>query len=228
MKKNRGLGDVLETAVEYDGWLLTHVSDEVVEVVPNNVSNMDLRVKILFCERYAKQFNKKLNFKMVLNQVPEQLDAILKTEGYQIGDSGFVLIKKDLIDIESECWNGDVHIYEKGDGRFNELLTSLFLEGIEVGRSACFCEVFCEGVSAGVAFATIQFGKMGIFNVFVKENFRGKGIGEQLICRLFTWGMISGADSAYLHVLKSNPIAVGLYQKLGFVKGSKIWKRIQP
>lgn len=55
-----------------------------------------------------------------------------------------------------------------------------------------------------------------INNVAVRPDFRGKGIGEALVCHIIEKVRKNGATFVTLEVRPSNAAAVALYKKLGF------------
>ncbi|MBU0970793.1 MAG: GNAT family N-acetyltransferase [Proteobacteria bacterium] len=61
--------------------------------------------------------------------------------------------------------------------------------------------------------------------ISVDGSSRGKGIGTKLLDELFSRSEKDGAHKVTLEVVDSNPKAIALYKKIGFVveKHSKIW-----
>jgi ribosomal protein S18 acetylase RimI-like enzyme len=227
MKKNRGLSGVLSDKLDYDGWHLIHLDERRIEVIPSEVSYIDVKTKIKFCERYAKQYNKSLHFKLFSNKIPDNLDKILQFQHYSVVNPGIVMSTHTLEYPVGINGSYKIIFFENYHKRFHELRQSLSLEDIEVGKSACFCELTDGDVKIGIGFAAICDKKMGIFNVLVEEGYRRQGVGTCLISAIFRWGKDSGATSAYLHVAEDNLPAIALYHKLGFVEEAKVWYRIQ-
>jgi GNAT superfamily N-acetyltransferase len=54
-------------------------------------------------------------------------------------------------------------------------------------------------------------------NLIIKEEFRGKGVGEKLINAFFEWGRKMKADRAIVHSYFNNKGAVKFYQRNGLV-----------
>ena len=55
-----------------------------------------------------------------------------------------------------------------------------------------------------------------LMNVAVHPEWRGKGLGEQLLCKMIEVGISKGAKTAWLEVRPSNLVARSLYKKTGF------------
>ena len=55
-----------------------------------------------------------------------------------------------------------------------------------------------------------------LMNVAVHPEWRGKGLGERLLCKMIEVGISEGAKTAWLEVRPSNLVARSLYEKAGF------------
>jgi len=75
---------------------------------------------------------------------------------------------------------------------------------------------FCDGRPAGFGMAVLDRGFVGLFDIVVFGQARGRGGGRRLTDALLAWGGASGATAAYLQVLKANKVARGLYESFGF------------
>ena len=53
-------------------------------------------------------------------------------------------------------------------------------------------------------------------NIVVAEEFRGKGVGKQLMHKLFTQAQEANSNLVFLEVRESNTAARRFYEKLGF------------
>lgn len=60
-------------------------------------------------------------------------------------------------------------------------------------------------------------GDADITNVFVRKEFRRRGIAEEMLKKLMTDSREIGAEHFTLEVRASNTAAISLYEKLGFV-----------
>jgi ribosomal-protein-alanine N-acetyltransferase len=69
---------------------------------------------------------------------------------------------------------------------------------------------------AGYIVARLGADELHINNVAVREDFRRRGIGRQLLTRILEEGKRSGAGRAYLELRAGNQAALALYQDCGF------------
>jgi RimJ/RimL family protein N-acetyltransferase len=84
----------------------------------------------------------------------------------------------------------------------------------------------CDGTLVGELSFTAptlrRIAHCGRFGIYVAENARGRGIGEALIKTLLTWAVAHPVlQKVWLGVLSTNPGAVRLYQRLGFVEEAR-------
>jgi [ribosomal protein S18]-alanine N-acetyltransferase len=69
---------------------------------------------------------------------------------------------------------------------------------------------------AGYVVARETAGELHINNVAVREEFRRRGLGSDLLCRIVEKGKERGARTAFLEVRFGNTAARALYEKWGF------------
>ena len=55
-----------------------------------------------------------------------------------------------------------------------------------------------------------------LLNIAVHPQWRGKGLGKGLLCKMIEVGISKGAKTAWLEVRPSNLVARSLYEKAGF------------
>ena len=63
---------------------------------------------------------------------------------------------------------------------------------------------------------SIIYERMEVDNIFVKEDYRGKGIGTKLMSYLVSEAIHNKVVNITLEVRVSNTIAINLYKKFGF------------
>jgi ribosomal protein S18 acetylase RimI-like enzyme len=68
----------------------------------------------------------------------------------------------------------------------------------------------------GCGLGVKQGDHIGLFDVVVDKEHRGVGLGYYIVTELMLWGKTKGATISYLQVMLDNPIALHLYEKLGF------------
>lgn len=105
-------------------------------------------------------------------------------------------------------------VYARADweSRRADLERKAFDDKLRVDLVTCGSELIAYAVS------TIDHKCIGeIDSLCVKEQYRGQGIGKQLIRRAIDWMESEGAKSYTLQVVHGNERAMSLYQSLGFL-----------
>ena len=74
---------------------------------------------------------------------------------------------------------------------------------------------------AGYIVARLSAGELHINNVAVRTEFRGQGIGKELLTRILAQGKNLNATVAFLELRAGNTVAHSLYEKAGFVPVGK-------
>ncbi|MBP5236100.1 MAG: ribosomal protein S18-alanine N-acetyltransferase [Clostridia bacterium] len=75
-----------------------------------------------------------------------------------------------------------------------------------------------DGKMIGFAIGYNICGEMQILDIAVSPGARRRGAGQALLKSLMDAGTAGGAETFFLEVRRSNLPAIGLYEKLGFVK----------
>lgn len=83
---------------------------------------------------------------------------------------------------------------------------------------ALYATLSQEGRPCGYGLAVVERGRVGLFDILVEEQVRGRGLGRRLVRAMLGAGARAGADAAYLQVLETNEAAIGLYGSLGFAR----------
>jgi GNAT superfamily N-acetyltransferase len=73
------------------------------------------------------------------------------------------------------------------------------------------------GEAAACALVVVEAGWAGIFDVVVRKDRRGKGLGRGLMGLALAEAARAGARRSYLQVMDDNAEAIGLYASLGYV-----------
>jgi ribosomal protein S18 acetylase RimI-like enzyme len=84
-----------------------------------------------------------------------------------------------------------------------------------------------KGIFIGCGFGVIEKDFVGLFDIIVNEEFRGKGCGKEIVEAILAKAKEIGAKKAYLSVVNNNMIAKTLYEKIGFQEIYKYWYRIK-
>lgn len=77
-----------------------------------------------------------------------------------------------------------------------------------------------EGKVVGYGGTWVLVDEAHVTNVVVHEDHRGQGIGRKLMNEMLLKAREKGAVCATLEVRKSNEVALGLYEKMGFVRAT--------
>jgi len=100
----------------------------------------------------------------------------------------------------------DVHLAPWTEGIFQDCI-----------RVAYHCEVAeQDGKVLGYIVLSVSAGEAHLFNVCVRRDQQGKGLGRALVARAVEVARIREADSMFLEVRPSNKVALALYDSMGF------------
>jgi GNAT superfamily N-acetyltransferase len=90
-------------------------------------------------------------------------------------------------------------------------------------------EPFALTDARGVGVACGQIARegalVGVYDVFVRDDLRGKGLAAALTARMLAHAVKQGASNAYLQVDANNTAARAVYSKLGFSDAYGYWYR---
>jgi GNAT superfamily N-acetyltransferase len=84
-----------------------------------------------------------------------------------------------------------------------------------------------KGTFIGCGFGVIEKDFVGLYDIIVNEEFRGKGYGKEIVETILAKAKETGAKKAYLSVVNNNITAKTLYEKIGFQEIYKYWYRIK-
>ncbi len=85
-----------------------------------------------------------------------------------------------------------------------------------IAPPTAFATVHVGQTAAGFGRGVSERGAVGLFDIVIRPEFRGRGLGRALTRALMNWGCGGGATSAYLQVIDANRVALALYETLGF------------
>ena len=223
---------------DYDGWIMRYANDytrRANSVNPVYSSSDDVDHKINECESFYADKTNRIVFKMTDAVYPPDLDKILADKAYRkeaetyvytmslIGrgtPANNVRIDSDL----SETWvNHFARLNTIPHQHKQTLQQMLALIPTQCG----FLNLLDNGEVVGVALGVVDGDWMGIYDVVVHPDHRGKGYGRIIMEALFAWGLAQGASEGYLQVQASNTIATKLYQSLVFAHQYVYWYRVK-
>ena len=85
-----------------------------------------------------------------------------------------------------------------------------------IARPTAFATALIDGRPAGFRLGVGERGAVRLFDIVVRPEFRGRGLGRAITRALMAWGRDGGAETAYLQVNDANRVARRLYGSLGF------------
>lgn len=224
----------LETEV-YDGWLLRYAhgyTGRANSVQPLDSSSLPLADKIQYCENWYAQRNLPSIFRLTSAMQPPELDTILDERNYERYNETLVQVSdlSTLSPIQSAQFQFDTTISDNwldAWATWNNIpaqhITTAKMMLSDDTTTACFAWV----ANKAVGLAICEKNHVGLFDIVVAPNQRGRGLGFTLVNNLLAWGKLQGANTAYLQVVANNIPALALYDKLGFKTHHNYWYRRQ-
>jgi GNAT superfamily N-acetyltransferase len=85
-----------------------------------------------------------------------------------------------------------------------------------IALPAAFATACVGGRAAAFGLGVGERAAVGLFDIVVRPEFRGQGLGRAITRALMAWGRDGGALTAYLQVNDANRVARALYETLGF------------
>lgn len=223
----------------YDGWVLRFADGftrRANSISPLYRSTLPLKEKLDFCKVFYASKELPIIFKLTSAVFPKNLDDVLAQKGYQKEASTSVQILSSFEPVSTEP-SEEIILFESlknrwlaGLSRLQERIRENLVSFKQILQTIpfppCFI-LYSSEEDAGFGLGVVQEEWLGIFNIFVQEQYRRQGIGKQLTVNLMNWGKKQGATKAYLQVTKENIPALKLYEKLGFRELYHYWYRIK-
>jgi N-acetylglutamate synthase len=224
----------------YDGWVLRFANGytkRANSINPLYPSSTDLQKKIAFCENIYQEQNLDVVFKLTSASCPADLDARLSARDYQkesqtsvqLLDLGSMDVKlahnMELKEALSDPWLAGFCCMSDVDEQRQDSLRGILLN---ILPQHCFASLFVDAKMIAAGLGVLQAGYIGLFDIVVDKEFRSRGYGRQIVESILYWGKKNGAQHSYLQVMLSNPSALHLYSKIGFVEEYQYWYRIRP
>jgi predicted GNAT family N-acyltransferase len=223
-----------------DGWILRMANaytKRANSVNPIYSFENNLEEKIQYCEHLYKENNLPVIFKIIDCEEHKMIDKKLEELHYDKIDVTSVQIYNGIksvihnkeqifIDTEfSENWKNC--FYSCNNVKDIKLMKTIehMLGNIRHKIISIYKKE--KGSFAGCGYGVIEKGFVGLFDIIVKEEFRGKGYGKEIVETLLSAAKELGATDAYLSVVNNNLIAKNMYEKIGFKETYKYWYRIK-
>lgn len=94
--------------------------------------------------------------------------------------------------------------------------SGIFLDCLRVGYSCWVMEEHDETIGYGIL--SLAAGEAHILNVSIRPERQGEGLGRRVVEYLLELARDWGADNVFLEVRPTNYVAIGLYEKIGFIQ----------
>ena len=222
----------------FDGWIIRMANGytkRANSIIPLYSFDNDIYGKIEHCENIFRKNNLPVIFKIIGCNEHHEIDQILDKLDYKNIDLTSVQIcnkinqshnkfngiyvnsgfSTDWLNCFYEC-NGiiDVNIIKT---------IEIMLENIKLDLITVYKKE--NGKFMGCGYGVIEKGFIGLFDIIVKNEFRGNGYGKEIVETILSKSNEQGIGKAYLSVVDNNFIAKNLYKKLGFNEIYKYWYR---
>lgn len=224
----------------YDGWILrfshfyTHRTNSVEQF---GASSLPWREKIPYCEEMYKRWGTPTIFK-ISPLVSKDFDYMLENRNYEIQHTTDVMV----LDLEEAILDAptDSVLVSKSIGR--EWIDSLLaLNGTTnpihkmivptmynaIAKDTICVSIQSQGTIIGTGLGILDREYVGVYAIYVREDFRRKGFARAICTRILKEGIKKGAKKAYLQVVDGNDRAIELYQSLGFKYFYTYWFRVR-
>ena len=83
--------------------------------------------------------------------------------------------------------------------------------------AACPLLAQCDGVPAGITWGKVEADGVHVYQVWVAQAWRGRGVAQALLAAVIAWARSQGARAVHLGVALTATAATRLYLRAGFV-----------
>jgi GNAT superfamily N-acetyltransferase len=225
----------------YDGWVLrfsngyTRRANSINPLYP---STIDLHTKMDYCEGLYFSKDLPVIYKLTDMASPAPLDEHLEKRGY-LKEYETSLRLLNLSDFQTSITYENIEKSSYFSSQWIDAFISCSdptaassketmaqMLGNILGEKICV-QLKWANESVACGFGVIENGFVGLFDIIVKEDCRGKGYGKTIMSALLNEAKRLGAQKAYLQVLIGNSVAENLYESLGFKELYRYWYRIK-
>jgi GNAT superfamily N-acetyltransferase len=227
-------------SVLVDGWLLRFAegySSRANSVLPLYPGSVPLAEKIAHCEALTGSRGADTIFKLTEAALPEGLDAELERRGYaHVADTAVMVLaslstggalRSQGVRVTEELEDPWFRFYADTGGLDERQrgAARAIMEHIAPVRRFLLLEA-ADGPAA-CALTVVEDGWAGVFDVAVRPDLRGRGLGRRIMAATFQEAAALGAHRSYLQVVRGNHPAEELYRKLGYALAYPYWYRVR-
>lgn len=196
----------------------------------------NLEEKINYCEDIYRKNNLPVLFKIIDCDEYKIIDKKLETQNYKKIDLTSIQLCEEIkqtqivnnISIEnyfSNEWKNCLYQCNKITNSESKETMASMLNNIRHDIISVF--KMENDVLAGCGYGVIERGFIGLYDIIVKDEFRSRGYGKEIIETILSKAKEKGINKAYLAVVDNNTVAKNLYNKLGFKEIYKYWYRMK-
>lgn len=222
----------------YDGWVLRTSNGYTKRANSINLlysSTLDLVEKITYCKSYYESLNLPVVYKITSDEAFTDIDEKLESFQYKkIDETSVQLLDLSLVEAPfnsnslvserlSEEW---ISGFAKSVGIKDEVTKKTLSSMLHnINNKTIFITHKVNGISVGFGYGVVDNGYIGIFDIVVHKDYRGKGYGNAVMNKILESGKNLGAECAYLQVVVGNTVAEKMYKQLGFIEKYRYWYR---
>jgi len=220
-----------ETIQIVDGWRMRFnhgITRRTNSVWPNAWGGLvPLAVRMQMVEDFYARRGLPARYQITPAQVPEGLDEILESQGYEIEARTHVQISPiekvlDLAGPHGACRiiegadEGWFRAYARAEGFDEKSYDVRWATISRTGPRHAYALLSVDGEDVAVGRAVLERGWVGIFGMSTHPDHRRRGYATTVLRTLADWGRREGAVQMYLQVESHNLGAQALYGRLGF------------
>jgi len=187
-----------------------------------------------YAERFYESNAQPCVFKILQTGRHEELDALLERKAYE-KITPTTVMKCDLKNF-SDYDADDITIHRGFAADWFEpfiAINEIKEAHVQTARKmldlvsvdAIVASVRIDGEIVACGYGAMESGHVGFFDIVVKREKRGRGMGRTLMNGIIREAKRRGASSGYLQAMDNNEIAKNLYASLGFKSDYKYWYR---
>lgn len=200
--------------------------------------SIDISENIALCEQVYGAKGLNTVFKLTESEACCELDQLLAERGYAYEAKTNILLK-GLRDIQlaeqdkagvqiftelNEVWFAAFTCMNKVKEKDKTTLWKMLQNITAKTYFACITEA--ERIIA-VGLGVAERGYVGMYDIYVHDDHRRKGLGERVMKNLMHQAFQEGCSYTYLQVIDDNEPAKALYAKLGYEKQYSYWYRVK-
>jgi GNAT superfamily N-acetyltransferase len=223
--------------VLYDGWIIRMANGytkRANSVNPIYESKIMLEEKIQFCRQLFTKNNLPTIYKLIECKEHKAIDQKLETLNYEQLDITSVQILDGIKTLKNNfngiiINNGFTDNWIDGFVECNEIkkqnieTIKTMVKNITGEKVVIYKEI--DNRIVGCGYGVIENNYIGLFDIVVKKDSRGKGYGKEIVQSILFEAERAGIRKSYLQVVNNNTIAKNLYGELGYKEEYKYWYR---